>query len=65
MSDTNRGKWGRWALVNAAVAAWLIYTIATPSEAPSSGLALLQYVLLVCSLLGLAGALYQLAAAKS
>jgi hypothetical protein len=41
----------------AAVAAWQIHDMATATEMPSRSLAILQYVLLVGLLIGLAGAL--------
>ena len=44
-------------LVSAAVAVWLIYDISTASEAPSRALAILQYVLLACALIGAGGLL--------
>jgi hypothetical protein len=48
------------APVCAAVAAWLIYSMATATERPSTVLAVLQYVLIAGALIGLAGALRQL-----
>jgi len=40
------------------VAAWLIYDMSTATEAPGQGLMILQYVLLGCLLLGIAGTAY-------
>ena len=44
------------ALLSGAVAAWLIYSMATATETPSTALAVLQYVLIAAALLGLVGA---------
>ena len=55
MSADSKSKWGKWILINAAVSAWLIYDIATATEAPRPALMILQYVLLACALFGLAG----------
>jgi hypothetical protein len=52
------------APVCAAVAAWLIYSMATATERPSTALAVLQYALIAGALIGLVGALRQLLLAK-
>jgi hypothetical protein len=52
-------------LLVAVVTAWIIYDMATATEAPSQPLKIMQYVLLACSLLGLVGTGIQLAAQKS
>jgi hypothetical protein len=51
-------------LTTAAVAAWLIYDIATATEAPGTTLAILQYLLLAGMLVGLAGSLGKLISRK-
>lgn len=53
------GNWGLMALMNGAVAVWLIYTIVTATEAPSRALMVLQYALLAGCLIGLGGAVYK------
>ena len=57
-------RWGKLALVNAAVAAWLIYDLTTATEAPRQALVMLEYFLLACALIALAGSLVKLMAAK-
>jgi hypothetical protein len=52
------------ALLTGAVAAWLIYSMATATEAPSTALWTLQVVLIVAALLGFAGAVKQLMSGK-
>lgn len=52
-------------LLLAVVLLWLIYDMATATEAPSQGVEILHYVLLVCALLGLVGSFIQFAARKS
>ena len=49
------------AALMAVLAAWQIYDIATATEAPSTALLVLQYVLLAGLLVGLAGAVMLLA----
>ena len=67
MSDHQNGtgqrketNWGVMALMTGATSAWLIYDMASASEAPSRALMLLQNILLACALIGLAGALFKL-----
>jgi len=69
MSDNSQGtpkakstNWGLMALMTGAVTAWLIYDMATTAEAPSRALAIVQYFLLACALIGLAGSLVKLLA---
>jgi hypothetical protein len=50
-------KWPKVMLMSAATAAWLIYDMATATEAPRQALAILQYGLLAYALFGLAGSL--------
>jgi hypothetical protein len=49
---------------DAASSAWLIYNMATATEAPSQAVVILQYGLLACALLGLAGSLVMYASQK-
>lgn len=58
-SQSRKSNWGKLIVMNGVVSAWLIYDIATASEAPSQAVAILQYVLLALSLIGLAGSLYK------
>ncbi len=62
-SGARKGKstnWGLMALMTGAVSAWLIYDMATASETPRQAVALLQYFLLACGLIGFAGAVVKL-----
>jgi hypothetical protein len=52
-------------LMMAVVGAWVVYDMATATEAPSRALEILHYVLLACLLIGLIGTGIQLAAQKS
>jgi hypothetical protein len=63
-SGGKSGNWGKLALMNGAVAAWLLYDIATATEAPSRAVMILQYVFLAGTLIGLAGSLAKLMSAK-
>jgi hypothetical protein len=51
-------------LMSAATSAWLIYEMSTATEAPSQAVAMLQYGLLACALIGLAGSLVMYASPK-
>ena len=44
--------------------AWLLYEMAIATEAPSRALAILQYGLLACALIGLVGSLVMVALEK-
>ena len=55
MASGSTSKWGKWALINAAVAAWVVYDMTTATEVPRQAVMILQYVLLACALIGLAG----------
>jgi hypothetical protein len=59
-----RGKPGRTALISAAVAAWLIYDMASASEAPREAVKLLQYFLLAGAVFALAASLINLLSQK-
>jgi hypothetical protein len=50
-------KWPKVMLMSAATSAWLIYDMTTATEAPRQALAILQYGLLGCALVGLIGSL--------
>jgi hypothetical protein len=52
------------ALLCGAVAAWLIYSMATATETPSTALWTLQIVLIIGALIGCAGAVKQLLSDK-
>ena len=57
-------KWSRLMLMSGATSAWLLYDIATSSEAPRQAVAVLQYGLLACALVGLIGSVVMAATAK-
>jgi hypothetical protein len=57
MASGSTSKWGKRALINAAVGAWIVYDIATATEVPRQAVLILQYALLACALFGLAGSL--------
>jgi hypothetical protein len=57
MEGSVDGKWRRVMLMSAATSAWLVYDSATATEAPSQAVAIFQFGLLACSLVGLAGSL--------
>jgi hypothetical protein len=48
------------AVLSAAVAAWLIYSMATATEQPSMALAVLQYVLIAGALISLVGSVMKI-----
>jgi hypothetical protein len=54
MAGGSTSKWGKWALINAAIAVFIVYDIVTATEVPGRALMILQYVLLGCALFGLA-----------
>jgi hypothetical protein len=51
-------------LMSGITSAWLLYDMATATEAPSRALSILQYGLLACALVGLVGSLVMLATEK-
>jgi hypothetical protein len=51
------GKWPKTSLMSAATAAWLVYDMATATEAPRQAVAILQYCLPAGALIGLVGSL--------
>ena len=50
-------KWPKVMLMSAVTSAWLICDMTTATEAPRQALAMLQYGLLACALIGLIGSL--------
>ena len=58
------GKWPKVMLMSAATAAWLVYDMATATEAPRQAVAILQYCLLAAALIGLVGSLVMAASEK-
>ena len=54
-------KWPKLMLMSGITSAWLLYEMATATEAPSRALAILQYGLLGGALIGLVGSLVMLA----
>jgi hypothetical protein len=57
-------KWPKLMLMSGFTSAWLLYETATATEAPGRALAILQYGLLACALIGLVGARVMLASEK-
>ena len=57
-------KWPKLTLMSGITSVWLLYEMATTTEAPSRALAILQYGLLACALIGLVGSLVMLASEK-
>ena len=57
-------KWPKVMLMSAATAAWLVYDMASATEAPRQGVAVLQYCLLAAALIGLVGSLVMAASEK-
>ena len=51
-------------LMSGITSAWLLYEMATATEAPGRALAILQYGLLACAPIGLVGSLPMLASEK-
>ena len=50
-------KWPKLMLMSGITSAWLLYEMAMATEAPSRALAILQYGLLACAMIGLVGSL--------
>ena len=48
-------KWPKVMLMSGLTSAWLLYDIATATETPRQAVAMLQYGLLACALIGLIG----------
>jgi hypothetical protein len=51
------GKWPKVMLMSGLTSAWLLYDIATATEAPRQAVALLQYGLPACAVIGLIGSI--------
>ena len=51
------GKWPRVMLMSGLTSAWLMFNIANATEAPRQAVAVLQYGLLACALIGLVGSI--------
>jgi hypothetical protein len=63
-NQQDTGKWGKMALLTAAVAAWLIYDMATATETPRQAVMILQYILLAGALFSLGVSLLKLTSPK-
>jgi len=50
-------KWPKVMLMSGVTSAWLLYDIATATEAPRQAVAMLQYGLLACAVIGLVGSI--------
>ena len=58
------GKWPKVMLMSGLTSAWLLYDIATATEAPRQAVAMLQYGLLAGALIGLIGSVVMAAQEK-
>ncbi len=58
------GNWPKLMLMSGAAAAWLLYDMATATEAPRQAVLVLQYCLLACALIGLVGSIVMAASKK-
>jgi hypothetical protein len=58
------GKWPKVMLMSGLTSAWLLYDIATATETPRQAVAMLQYGLLACALIGLIGSVVMAAQEK-
>ena len=59
-----QSKWPKMMLISGLTSAVLIYQMATATEAPGQALAVLQYCLLACALVGLMGSIAMFASGK-
>ncbi|MBX9646040.1 MAG: hypothetical protein K2X57_03170 [Xanthobacteraceae bacterium] len=57
-------KWPKIMLMSGATSAWLLYDMASATEAPRQAVAVLQYGLLGCALIGLVGSIVMAASEK-
>ena len=57
-------KWPKVMAMSAITSLWLLYDITTATEAPRPALAVLEYALLACALVGLVGAAAMYAAER-
>ena len=57
-------RWPKIMLMSGLTSAWLLYDIATATETPRQAVAILQYALLACALIGLVGSVVMAAAEK-
>ena len=57
-------KWPKVMLMSGLTSAWLLYDIATATEAPRQAVAILQYALLACAVIGLIGSIMMAAQEK-
>ena len=54
-------RWPRVMLMSGVTAAWLIYDLTTATEPPRQAVAILEYALLACAVVGLFGSLLMMA----
>ncbi|QDW38943.1 hypothetical protein FFI89_018390 [Bradyrhizobium sp. KBS0727] len=57
-------KWPKIMLMSGLTSVWLLYDIATATEAPRQAVTILQYALLACALIGLVGSIVMAASEK-
>jgi hypothetical protein len=57
-------RWPKVMLMSGLTSAWLLYDMATAAEAPRQAVAVLQYGLLACALIGLVGSIMMAASEK-
>jgi hypothetical protein len=58
------GKWPKAMLMSGLTSAWLLYGMATATEVPRQAVAILQYGLLACAVIGLVGSIVMAAQEK-
>jgi hypothetical protein len=58
------GKWPKVMLMSGLTSAWLLYDMATATDVPRQAVAILQYGLLACAVIGLVGSIVMAAQEK-
>jgi hypothetical protein len=61
VSKSKPKNWGLQVALCAGVVVWQVYELATATEAPSTALLALQYILIACGLVGGVGGLIMMA----
>ncbi len=60
MAQTRRTSWILQAVICLILIVWQVDDLANPKTSPSVTMAIFNYFILICALLGLAGAIYAL-----
>jgi hypothetical protein len=60
MAQTRRTSWILQAVICLVLIVWQVDDLANPKTSPSTAMAIFNYFILFCALLGLAGAIYAL-----